>query len=201
MTKKSASRIARDKAGKELESMTWDELNANYKKCTEYFAAIGVNLRTAMLSPFRFYMTVPECERAGVMLKQLGADMTKLKGELDRLYQLHAHKTGKVDMMDQELWDCISTFEAYEAWRTRIQANIIPLMNDLAEEYAKGEMRMNAWLGSGRAPVEKHQAWINQQAAENKAANEALADTVQVLLPETQSEPAPVVMPETETVH
>lgn len=140
MTKKSAARLARDQAQKDLATTScWTDVNDISNKCEQLLASCAA-LHPSMRDPQLLDM-VEDKALLAKNLRILSGDLGKLSTELQGLKKLHAGKTGTASD-PQELITSINIFEQYMMFIERHDALVMPTANHIAEQLEVARRRM-----------------------------------------------------------
>lgn len=137
MTKKSASRLARDAAEKELQNTSvWDDVSNICRSCygllrshLELQKVIeNVNIRSAIKDTSLFEKNI----------RVLTKDLISLNQELLALNELHKDKKGKATNPDDHLLG-ISIYEKYHMFMERHQNVVMPTVAHLIDQLGEAE--------------------------------------------------------------
>ncbi len=139
MTKKSASRLARDRAKKELKDNTcWDDLNAIYNDCARLL--ISHSAISAYAKDTDLHRYLPNAALTISNLKSLAKDLRQLNEELAGIRGEHEGKSGGSDDPD-EVMSTFSIFEKYNLFTERHNAVVLPTAYQIIEEFKQAEQR------------------------------------------------------------
>lgn len=160
MTKKSASRLARDKMKKDhqehLENNTiWDDLNGTYNACAQ---ALGQHTATALL--LKRQEVFPYLKDLGATVANIQAvtrDLAQLSNELKEIYAQHQGKTGGSDDPD-DVVGSIRIFEQYHLFLQRHDAVIMPAVHHILEDFGQAEEAFNRAAGLTAEPTDAERA-------------------------------------------
>ncbi len=138
MTKKSASRQARDQAEKELHkkgSSCWDDLTALYQVCDQALVNAIVKVKELYSEKAVRYF-IENKEEVAINLRGLADDNTRLKTRLDDIYNKHKHLTGGVSEEEPDtIIESLQFMGEYEQWQSDLQAIVLPTVEYLISEY------------------------------------------------------------------
>lgn len=157
MTRKSSSRVTRDKLKREhaehLQNNTcWDDINEVSNDAVVLLAkhnAVAGFLRNKPLSKF-----LPDVGNVSANAKLLTKDITQMRQDLEALQKLHAGKTGG-DQDPDQLMHSIAIFEQYNLWMERHEAVVMPTVNAILEQYSVAEARFAAAVAEGYKDLEE----------------------------------------------
>ena len=147
MTKKSASRTARDEFKKN--SHMWDELEANYQGLVESMKLPHTEVVKIYSEPLIQAM-IPDKKETANAVRTLSSDVTTFNADLAKIHALHAgRKGGYTSDEDQDLG--IQVFELYTGFHTRYQAIIMPAVIFLAEQAERAKLALLDHLAAEQA--------------------------------------------------
>jgi hypothetical protein len=141
MTKKSVSRLARDKAKKELKGNTcWDDLNEVYNQCARLLHShtrISEYVKDQDLLRYLGDMPLTVAN-----IRSVTKDLQQLSSELADIKKQHADKTGGSEDPD-EVMSTFSIYEMYNLFMERHNAVVMPTVYQILEEFGQAEKRRN----------------------------------------------------------
>ena len=150
MTKKSSARLQRDAAkarekAQLLNNTCWDDLNQTYTQCVlllQQHVGIAQLARETELIKF-----LADPVMATANIKSLGQDLRQLSGELAKLKELHAEKTGGSQDPEEVMYS-IQIFEQYNLFMERHQAVVVPTALHILEQFNQAEQALAKFKAS-----------------------------------------------------
>lgn len=166
MTKKSASRLMRDKQRADEAARIkaegrkgWDEVRALAESCTDMLALpvlFEPHLKNKVLLAF---LSQEERVELANSVKLLSKDLMGLLEAIKPIREAHAGKSGH-EAHFGELMQALDIVTQYQNWQTQYDAIILPTKADIIQHISNAEQRM----------MEKAREVQAQKAAEEKAA-------------------------------
>lgn len=155
MTKKSASRLARDKAKKDLiGNSCWDDLNGIYNECARLLHSHTAIANYAGDRDLHRFLGDPTLTVAN--LRSLTKDLQQMAVELAQIKKQHEGKTGGSSNPD-EVMSTFSIYEMYNLFTERHNAVLMPTVYQILEEFGEAEKRRNAYRAA-QAPTDAEKA-------------------------------------------
>lgn len=138
MTKKSAARLARDEAKKELdqfkkEARPWDDLMEIYVANKEMLYEVPAQiLYLFSVEKIGNFMENPKL--TADLIRCMQADIDQMKQELEEIAAGHKHKTGKA-VDDDDFIQSLTFIEAYNSFKVKFEGVILPNVQTITQHY------------------------------------------------------------------
>lgn len=145
MTKKSAARVARDQAEKELQNTcVWDDVATVSQHCYSLLAShVGLQ---QLVNNEELRSCITDISLFEKNIRVLTKDLESLRQELDMLTAIHKGKTGKASTPDEHM-EGISIYEKYYMFIQRHESVVMPVMLHILEQFNEAE---KIWLEKKR---------------------------------------------------
>ena len=139
MTKKSANRLARDAAKKELANNTcWDDLKETYLSMVQL---ISQHANISQLAARKDLIELIEDKETLTMnIKSLARDLTAMSTELAGIYALHSDKTGGSEDPDI-VFSTINIYEHYRLFMEKHDSVVMPTVLYILEQFQQAEKK------------------------------------------------------------
>lgn len=138
MTKKSAARLARDEAKKELEQFKreanpWDDLMDVYRANKAMLQEVPAQiLYLFSVEKIGNFMENPKL--TADLIRCMQADIAQMNQELEEIAAGHKHRSGKA-VDDDDFIQSLTFIEAYNSFKVKFEGVILPNVQTITQHY------------------------------------------------------------------